>query len=89
MAKYYKGWITLPLERYVPAVTEKAIAFTVAGGHSTANDGLAWFPKSQVIIGDANEVGNAEVFIPTWLFRQKSIDPSRVRELDLDEIVEL
>ena len=52
--KFYKGWITLPLETSVPALTEKAIAFTVAGGYSTANDTLQWFPRSIVKIGEPN-----------------------------------
>lgn len=88
MKKYYRGWITLPMEHYLPATTEKAIALTVDGGYTKANDTIAWFPKSQIIVGEANEVGNAEVLIPAWLFRQKSINPSRIRELDLLEIVE-
>ena len=88
MKKYYKGWITLPMEHYLPATTDKAIALTVSGGYSTANDTLAWFPKSQIIVGEANEVGNAEVLIPVWILKQKGIDPLRIREMDLYETVE-
>lgn len=72
MKKYFRGWITLPVEKYVPSCTEKAIALTVAGGYTTANDTYAWFPRSQVIIGEPNEYGNAEILIPYWLVKQKS-----------------
>ena len=70
--KYFRGWISLPLERYTPACTEKAVALTVAGGYTAANDHYEWFPKSQLIIGEPNEYGNAEVLIPYWLIKQKS-----------------
>ena len=89
MAKYYKGWTSLPIENYVPRVTDKAICLTVAGGYTCANDTYEWFPKSQIIIGEANDVGNAEVLIPAWLFRSKGIDPYRIREIEMDEIVEI
>ena len=89
MKKYYKGMISLPLQDYVPQVTEKAICFTVAGGYTCANDTFEWFPKSQIIIGEPNDVGNAEIFIPCWLFRSKMIDAHRIREIELDDIVEL
>jgi len=90
MKKYYKGWISLPLEHFVPAVTEKAIMVTVAGGVSTSNDKHEWFPKSQIVFGEPNECNNVEVYIPVWLFRSKRIDPRRIRELNLDgEVVEL
>lgn len=88
MKKYYKGWITLPIENYVPQVTEKAICFTVAGGATTANDTYEWFPKSQIVIGEPNDVGNADIYIPVWLFRSKCIDAYRIRECDFVEIVE-
>ena len=91
MKKYYKGWITTPIENYVPASTDKAIALTVAGGYTDANDEYAWFPKSQIIIGKPNEYGNAYVFIPVWLFKSKHIDPRRIREIEClgDEVVEM
>ena len=89
MKKYYKGWITLPIENYVPKVTEKAICFTVAGGYTCASDTYEWFPKSQIIVGEPNDVGNAEIFIPCWLFKSKCIDASRIRECDFYEVVEL
>jgi hypothetical protein len=93
---YYRGWITLPLERSVPCVTEKAVAMTVAGGATTANDTFTWFPKSQLIIGEPNEYGNAEILIPCWLIRKKSYKPTeffrRLREVNAhsgeDEIVD-
>lgn len=72
MKKYFRGWMSLPVEKYVPACTEKAICLTVAGGYTTANDRYEWFPRSQIIIGEPNEVGNAEVLIPYWLIKQKS-----------------
>lgn len=97
MKKYYRGCIGTPIDKYLPRVTEKAIAFTVAGGYTTANDKITYFPKSQIIIGEPNEFGNAEILIPYWLIRQKSYgNPTeyfrRLREVDSpfdgDEIVE-
>jgi hypothetical protein len=86
MKKYFRGYTSLPLEKVFPAVTEKAIAVTIAGGVTTANDRIEWFPKSQLIIGEANEVGNAEILIPYWLVKQKTNhDPTdlfrRMREI--------
>lgn len=85
MKKYFRGWVSLPLEKYVPNVTEKAVAFTVAGGYTTLNDTYEWFPKSQLVIGEPNECGNAEILIPYWLIKQKSRNPedffSRLREI--------
>lgn len=84
--KYFRGHISLPLEKFFPAVSEKAICFTVAGGYTTANDTYTWFPKSQVVIGEPNDVGNAEILIPYWLMKQKSGKPVdffyRLREVD-------
>lgn len=83
--KYFRGWVTLPLERSFPAVTDKAIAFTIAGGYTSANDRIEWFPKSQLVIGEPNEYGNAEILIPYWLMKQKSRNPvdlfGRMREV--------
>lgn len=83
--KYFRGWVSLPLERFFPAVTEKAVAITIAGGYTTANDKIAWFPKSQLIIGEPNEYGNAEMLIPYWLIKQKCNNPcdyfERLREI--------
>lgn len=88
--------MTLPLERSFPAVTDKAIAFTIAGGYTSANDRIEWFPKSQLVIGEPNEHGNAEILIPYWLMKQKSRNPAdlfgRMREVEWyngeNEIVE-
>lgn len=84
--KYFRGWVSLPLEKHLPSVTEKAVAFTVAGGLTTANDSFTWFPKSQLVIGEPNEYGNAEMLIPYWLIRQKSSNPvdfyHRLREIE-------
>ena len=90
MTKYYKGHITLPIERYLPKVTEKAICLTVACGYTGANDRYEWFPKSQIIISEPNEVGNAEILIPVWLFRSKQISADSIRECDFNpyEIIE-
>lgn len=83
--KYFRGWTTLPLERTFPVVTDKAIAITIAGGYTTANDRVEWFPKSQLLIGEPNECGNAEILIPYWLMKQKSSNPTdfffRIREI--------
>lgn len=86
MKKYFRGWTSLPLEKFFPAVTEKAIAVTIAGGYTDANDRIIWLPKSQLIIGEPNEVGNAEILIPYWLVKQKTnFDPAdlfeRMREI--------
>lgn len=86
MKKYFRGWVSLPIEKYFPAVTEKAVALTIAGGYTDANDRIIWLPKSQLIIGEPNEVGNAEILIPYWLVKQKTnFDPTdlfkRMREI--------
>lgn len=70
--KYFRGWVSLPIENHVPAVSDKAICFTIAGGYTTANDTFSWFPKSQVKIGEPNECGNAEILIPYWLVSKKA-----------------
>lgn len=83
--KYFRGWISTPVEKFFPAVSDKAICFTVAGGYTTANDTRTWFPKSQIKIGEPNEYGNAEILIPYWLVKQKSPNAvdffSRLREV--------
>lgn len=92
--KYYRGWVSTPVEKYLPRVTEKAYCFTYAGGATTANDTYTYFPKSQVKIGKPNEYGNAEILIPLWLAKNKGygFDIHRIRELGWfngeDEIVE-
>lgn len=93
MKKYYKGWITLPLETSVPAQTEKAIAFTVAGGYSTANDTLMWIPRSIIRLGEPNEHGNADIFVPVWFVAKNGLQKKmeRVREVSFSymDIVEM
>ena len=81
--KYYRGWISTPIEDHVPASTEKAICLTIAGGFTAANDTREWFPKSQILIGEPNEVGNAEILIPMWLLKRKGIDRRRIREVEI------
>lgn len=84
--KYFRGKTTLPLERTFPAVTDNAIAVTIAGGYTSANDAIEWFPKSLLIIGKPNKYGNAEISIPYWLMKQKSRNPldlfRRMREIE-------
>ena len=70
------------MERSFPAVTAKAVAVTVAGGYTCANDYHQWIPKSQIKVGEPNEYGNAEILIPVWLLRKKGIDFHRIREIN-------
>lgn len=88
MAKYYKGWTTLPIERYVTASTDKAICFTVAGGYSTSNDTKLWIPRSVLTIGEPNEVGNADVYLPMWFVAKRGIrkQVERIRDIDFIEV---
>lgn len=89
---YFRGWVSTPIEKFVPAVTDKAICLTIAGGYTDANDRCEWFPKSQIRIGEPNEAGNAEILIPMWIMRNKHIDGSSIREINSgngeDNIVE-
>ena len=89
--KYYKGWITLPIEDYVKASTDKAICFTVAGGYGTANDTSVWVPRSILKVGEPNEVGNAGVYLPVWFVAKNGLYKTveRIREVDFNEVVEL
>ena len=86
--KYYKGWITTPIENYLPRVSKKAIGLTYAGGYTTINDRVIYFPKSQIIIGEPNSAGNAPILIPVWLFKANGLDSRRIREVAFDEVVE-
>ena len=95
MKKYFRGFIQLPFEKAFPGVTEKAVQVTIAGGSTCANDWHEWFPKSQLIIGEPNNIGWAEVLIPFWIIKQKTNMPPRdyfrrIREIELDgaDIVE-
>lgn len=91
MKKYYTGWITLPLEDYIPASTPKAICVTVAGGYSTANDENLWIPRSILRIAEPNEHGNARVYLPMWFVARNGLykKVERIREISFDEVVEL
>lgn len=88
--KYYKGFIGLPLEQY-HGTTEKAIRFTVASGYTGLNDTNLWIPKAVLKIGDANEYGNAPVYLPIWFVAKRGIwkQIKMIREVDFDEIVEM
>lgn len=87
MTKYFRGWTGYPLETYLPRVTDKALAFTVNKGYGYEE--LFYLPKSQVIIGEPNEVGNVEILIPVWILRGK-VDISRIEEIETDgDIVEI
>lgn len=90
MKKYYKGWITLPIDNYVKATTEKAVCFTVAGGYTALNDTGIWVPRSILKFGEPNEYGNCDIYIPMWYVAKnrlwKTIE--RIREVNFDEIVE-
>lgn len=89
MKKYFKGWISSPVERYLPRVTEKAVAFTYLSKHGAADGRLVYFPKSQVVFDDVNDVGNIAVYIPCWLFKSKNLDPRQLDEFNSDgDIVE-
>ena len=61
----------------------KAIWFTVAGGYTSANDRIEWFPLSQLIIDSPNECGWCEILIPMWILKQKQIPYSRLREVEV------
>ena len=89
MKKYYEGTIGLPLERFFPRVTDKAIAVTISGGYTSANDRIMYLPLSQLVIGEPNEYGNAKIYIPVWLLRGK-VDIRLIEEIESDgNIVEM
>lgn len=78
MKKYYRGYTALPFD----TETEKAIGFTVSNGYfGRGHDSHIWLPKSQVIVGEANEVGNALILIPAWLLDKNNIDFYRINEI--------
>lgn len=83
MAKYYKGFITLPIETSVVGCTEKAICFTVAGGYSTANDTYLWIPRSILKFDEPNEHGNANIYLPMWFVAKNGLwkKVERIREV--------
>jgi hypothetical protein len=88
MTKYYKGWITLPIDQHVAARTEKAVCFTVAGGYSTANDSDLWVPRSIIKLGEPNENGNADIFIPMWFVAKHGLwkNIERLREVNFTKM---
>lgn len=62
--------------------TDKAVAFDYDHGHyGTGHLSHKWFPKSQLIIGEENEVGLRSVLIPKWLLDKNDIDPHRLYDL--------
>lgn len=79
--KYYRGFVSMPIEKYMPACTAKAIAVTVAGGYTSANDAVKWLPKSQLRISEPNDAGHAEILIPCWLLKKAGVDFCRIREI--------
>ena len=82
MKQYFRGWTRLPLEERF-RVAEKAIAIPVDWGHWGANHmTVEWFPKSQIIIGEPNQYGNAEILIPMWLLRQKRIQGEQLSGIE-------
>jgi len=50
----------------------KAIYFTHGYGFNTGTS-VEWFPLSQLKISKFNELGWAELEIPDWILKQKSI----------------
>ena len=69
MKKYYRGWTTV---KELPKGTEKAIPLTLAKANPLENV-IIWIPKSQIIIGEPNQYGNAEILIPLWVLYSNGI----------------
>ena len=67
--------------------SEKSIGIPLAGGYTTANDTIVYFPKSQIVFSEPNEFGNRLLYIPKWLFIQKNIDPYRLRDCNFHDEV--
>jgi len=82
--KYYKFGIYAGFQ----IETEKAYGVIYAGGCTTMNDEVIYFPKSQITISEPNEVGNKIAYIPKWLFITKTIEPNRLRDLSFHGEVE-
>lgn len=72
MKQYYEFGMFNPASE-----TEKAYSFEFSGGVTSINNFYAWFPKSQCVVSEPNEVGNKTILIPVWLFNKKSLDPYR------------
>lgn len=63
---YYVGW--LDMKRFESCSTEKAFYVYYHTGHwGSGHDKVMWFPKSQCIFEEPNDVGNFRVYIPCWL----------------------
>lgn len=74
MKKYYQFGV------YEGALSVgKAWCFDYAGGATGLNDTKVFFPKSQCIETEPNDLGNKQLLIPTWLFRKNNLDPCRIR----------
>lgn len=74
--KFVKGWISTPIERYLPNYSDKAIALTYD------NEKVVWFPRSCLKISEPNDVGNVQVSGPMWLIKSKGIDYHKIVEID-------
>lgn len=69
------------MKKYMKAVVgtfagESDKAFALTNGHGAwgrQNATHDWFPKSQCIIGEANEYGWREILVPYWLMKQKGL----------------
>lgn len=84
MKKYYVGRCTLPLEKYVAGSTDKAICVTVSGGYTPIHDTKLWIPKSILKIGEANEYGNADVYLPVWFIAKNGNYRTLERIVEID-----
>lgn len=51
----------------------KAIYFTHSFGGFNTGKSIQWFPLSQLKIGEFNDVDWAELEIPDWILKQKSL----------------
>ena len=55
--------------------TEKSFALEFRGGYTAINDWIEYFPKSQCIFTEPNDIGNFTVLIPVWMFARKKLNP--------------
>lgn len=68
---YYCFWATKKV--FDSCSTEKAFYTYYDPGYITGgHERPVWFPKSQCIFGEVNEVGNFELLIPCWLVDDKT-----------------
>lgn len=84
--KYYRTFTTAPIEDHM-ITTEKAICLTMNNGWGQ-KPSYIWLPKSQIIFGEVNDVGNIPMWIPMWLLKDIQHNVHRIEELDLDIIEE-